>query len=91
MSKQSEALRIAERCESLASIADAYSEEAYLEAAAELRRLRAINGELLEALRMMTAHYCNLVNSKKAGHWEPDAEPEVQFARAAIAKAGEQP
>ena len=39
---------------------------------------------LLEALKMMTAHYCNLVNSGDAGNWEPDAEPEVQIARAAI-------
>ena len=34
-----EALRLADRCESLSQIADAYSAEAYEQAAAELRRL----------------------------------------------------
>ena len=41
MSKQPEALRLAERCDGLASIADAYDPDAYREAAAELRRLHA--------------------------------------------------
>ena len=48
----SEALRLAERCESLASIAGAYSEEAY-DAAAELRRLHAENERLREALHVL--------------------------------------
>ncbi len=50
-------------------------------------RLIAAAPCLLEALRMMTSHYCNLVRSGDAGNWEPDAEPEVMQARAAIAKA----
>ena len=41
MSDQSEALRLADRCESLSQIADAYSAEAYEQAAAELRRQHA--------------------------------------------------
>lgn len=41
MSDEPEALRLADRCESLSQIADAYSAEAYEQAAAELRRQRA--------------------------------------------------
>ena len=36
--KQPEALRLADRCEALFQIADAYDPEAYAQAAAELRR-----------------------------------------------------
>jgi hypothetical protein len=45
----SKAIELAERCENLASIADAYSEDAYRDAAAELRRLDKVNTQLLEA------------------------------------------
>lgn len=50
-------------------------------------RLIAAAPDLLEALKVMTAHYCNLVRSGDAGNWEPDAEQEVMTAKAAIAKA----
>ena len=50
MSKQPEALRLAERCDGLASIADAYDPDAYREAAAELRRLHAENEDLKRTL-----------------------------------------
>lgn len=50
-------------------------------------RLIAAAPELLNALQVVVAHYCNLVRCGDAGKWEPDAESEIQQARAAIAKA----
>lgn len=50
-------------------------------------RLIAAAPELLEALNTMTNRYCSLVNSGDAGNWNPEEDPEVQQARAVIAKA----
>lgn len=47
MATQPKALEIADRCQGLSQVADAYSEEAYREAAAELRRLHAENERLV--------------------------------------------
>lgn len=56
-----------------------------------LANVKAQRDQLFEALKMMTAHYCNLVNSGDAGNWDPDAEPEVQIARTAIQSVEENP
>jgi hypothetical protein len=56
----------------------------------ELRRLHALNGELLEALKLISATK-NLARELEA-EWCPAATGMVRMARAAIAKAtGEQP
>lgn len=51
-------------------------------------RLIAAAPELLEALRGMTEHYVRLAGCGDCGNWNPEEEPEVIAARAAIAKAG---
>jgi|688.fasta_scaffold2446793_1 hypothetical protein len=73
MTEQSTALRLADALE-----ATDYYEDLHEEAAAELRRLHALNGELLEALKRIDKEF------RKYGrqHW-----PEAEKARAAIAKA----
>lgn len=43
--------------------------------------------DLLEALRGMIEMYVPFINSGDAGNWDPETEPEVIAARAAIAKA----
>ena len=49
-------------------------------------------GELLVSLKAMLDRYTSLVNCGDAGHWNPETEPDVISARAAIAKVeGEQP
>ena len=53
MSEQPEALRLADWCANLATISDAYSEDAYRDAAAELRRQHARIAELEAALRLI--------------------------------------
>lgn len=50
-------------------------------------RLIAAAPELLEALESVLKNYVSLVNSGDAGNWNPEEEPEVQAALAAIAKA----
>lgn len=89
MSKQPEALRIAERCESLATIADAYSEEAYREAAAELRRLHSLNAELVDAAKLVLAWYEAEDDHSKADFYRRlDMCRESEAAiRSALAKA----
>ncbi len=44
-------------------------------------------GSLLEALVGLTDHYAQLVNCGDCGNWDPEKEPQVIAARAAIAKA----
>lgn len=43
---------------------------------------------LLVALQSLTERYTRLVNCGDCGNWDPETEPEVIAARAAIAKAG---
>jgi hypothetical protein len=52
MSKQPDTLHLARWCDDLAGIRDAWAPEAYAAAAAELRRLHAVNAELVEALNI---------------------------------------
>jgi hypothetical protein len=46
--------------------------------------LRAENEALREALSAMTEKYCQLAGSGDAGFWNPEEEPEVIQARAAL-------
>jgi hypothetical protein len=57
------------------------------ETAAERDQLRALNADLLAALRGITSRHVEMVNSGDCGHWNPEAEPHVIAARAAIARA----
>ena len=84
MSTQSEALQLAEAFERSAMDHEpdgwpAFRQSTLSSAAAELRRLHAVNEELLEALKYIDKEF------RKHGrqHW-----PEAVKARAAIAKAG---
>jgi hypothetical protein len=43
--------------------------------------------DLLDALRALLSRYVGLVNCGDCGNWNPEMEPEVQTARAAISKA----
>lgn len=63
------------------------------EQATELGKLRdqlevaeARIAELESALKGMTNHYCELILSGNAGIWNPEDEPPVEIARAALAK-----
>lgn len=50
-------------------------------------RLIASAPELLEALEAMINNYVALANSGDCGNWDPEEEPQIIAARAAIAKA----
>jgi hypothetical protein len=78
MSERPEALRLADTIEEDPITTWGYREAAYAAAAAELRRLHAVNQELLEALKRIDKEF------RKYGrqHW-----PEAEKARAVIAKA----
>lgn len=78
MSKQPEALFFADVLDS-----DPRSPVLHVEAAAELRRLHALNGELLEALKLISATK-NLARELEA-EWCPAATGMVRMARTAIA------
>ncbi len=75
MNKQPEALRLADYADGMVfSATDLEKRQA-----AELRRLHALNGELLEAVM-------------RARHWLQGSEPRrAQYLGEVIAKAGEQP
>ena len=53
-------------------------------------RLIAAAPELLESLRVLLALYVRLANSGDCGNWNPEDEPEVIAARAALALCGDQ-
>ncbi|MFN7611738.1 MAG: hypothetical protein ACK5QX_12520 [bacterium] len=50
-------------------------------------RLIAAAPDLLTALQDLLDHYLELANSGDCGAWDPEPEPQVIAARAAIAKA----
>jgi hypothetical protein len=82
MSKQPEALRLADALGKL-WLADRQSSETREEAAAELRRLSAVNRELGAALRRLIS-YCNTLENRLM---EADGEhPALQEAKEAYAK-----
>lgn len=88
MSKQPEALRLAD---DLMTVHAAHADEGpstFSEAAAELRRLHVVNGELLEALKLAKN---SLVAFKfMPGHgnsWEEHDEENLKSVDAAITKA----
>ena len=84
MSEQSTALRLADALRNIAadtSLSDRYC-EVMSEADDELRRLSALNGELLEALKLLVSYTMaceGLLNASPAG--------QINIARSAIAKA----
>lgn len=49
--------------------------------------LIAASPELFEALETFVEEYCALVNSGDAGNWDPEEEPKVIAARAALSRA----
>ena len=57
------------------------------DAAAELRRLHDVNGELVEALRLMNIECQHLHHAKKDQHGYDVACPVVERIKASIAKA----
>lgn len=57
------------------------------QAAAELRRLDALNAELVEALRALFNDYKDLADSGDAGNWCLEEQPVGEQALAALAKA----
>lgn len=59
-------------------------------AIADMTALRAENERLRQALEGVTERYVALASSGDAGFWDPEVEPEVIAARAALAqKEGE--
>ena len=78
--KQPEALWLADELEAQAGTYDCA-------AAAELRRLHALNQELLEALQSVTLVCENVHHSKKDRHGLAEPCPVTERIRAAIAKA----
>ena len=49
-----------------------------------MEQLRREKHELVDALKVMTNRYVELVESGDAGNWDPELETEVQQAREAI-------
>jgi hypothetical protein len=83
VSKQPEALWLADLLDG-----DPNSKAQHIEAAAELRRLHAVNAELLEALRLaLESHGRMLMSDPPQDAWKAYGVEEK--ARAAIAKAEE--
>lgn len=82
MNTQPEALRLADELTKPLALRRQFLPEA---AAAELRRLQAINGELLEALKAMLEQFNY---STITGFVEEESEA-ITKARAALSKAGE--
>jgi hypothetical protein len=89
MTTQPEALRLADELQAISKNPWAKHWERCLEAAAELRRLHAVNAELLEALQNIaaTAKFAEEFKSD----WCAAATGMVRMARAAIARAEGEP
>ena len=83
MNEQPEALRLADELDGipLADMTEALADDA----AAELRRLHAVNAELLEALQACEARLTHLAQNSV------NVVAELKQARVAIAKAGGEP
>lgn len=81
------ALVVAYRCEELSQLADAYSEEAYRDAAVELRRLYADRETLLGALKLMRERFLDVDGDH--GRWEREATDAADAAIALVEGMGE--
>jgi hypothetical protein len=68
-------------------IARAYTRDGLNERQANARLIAAAP-DLLAALETFVSKYVEMVNSGDAGFWDPETEPKVIAARAALAKAG---
>ncbi len=87
MSEQPTALRLADALGKL-WLADRQSSETREEAAAELRRLHAVNADLLQALKEATdaiEHWGTYATDYFQQKW--DLQSDINAARAAIARA----
>lgn len=94
MDKQPEALRLADALDSLMGEETVVGAKTIDDAASELRRLYALNKELLEALKE-TLQTLDDENAKPGGAiadtiWYSEHETLFDFIEAAIAKAKEQ-
>jgi hypothetical protein len=89
MTTQPEALRLADELEGL--LGTMISSEVDRRAAAELRRLHALNGELLEALKQHGAHHGNCDYMILLTSLPPMRKPCSCGLHAAIAKAEGEP
>lgn len=78
MSKQPEALRLADLLIEIANEPSMPLREIRIKSAAELRRLHALNAEMVEACKLVDAYYSASLDHQPAY---------VMMARAAIAKA----
>ena len=94
MSKQPEALRLADEIEGSVNNPQLYWQG---KAAVELRRLHALNAELLEALKKMLGQASNIeclgewsaleINHGQAKRFRALVDADIALARAVIAKA----
>jgi hypothetical protein len=95
MTTQPEALRLADALQQQAvwegHYGPSYLRDLLPEAAAELRRLHAVNAELLEALRLTSIDCQYLHHAHKDRHLLFEECPVVARINAAIAKAEAQP
>jgi hypothetical protein len=87
MSDQALALRLADELQAISKNPWAKHWERCLEAAAELRRLHAVNAELLEALKQHGAHHGNCDYMILLTSLPPMRKPCSCGLHAAIAKA----
>jgi hypothetical protein len=92
MADKSEALRLADALQQQAvwegHYGPSYLRDLLPEAAAELRRLHALNGELLEALKNLEKEFRKVYPIYYyAEPWGHETNVPLQAARAAIAKA----
>ena len=69
------------------NMADHVAGRETLAAVHDRARLIAAAPDMWAALQSMVGHYVELAESGDAGFWDPNTEPEVVAARAAIAKA----
>ena len=53
-------------------------------------RLKADKAELVDVIKQLDKHYCELVDSGDAGNWNPNDEEIIKLARKLIQKHKEQ-
>jgi hypothetical protein len=83
MADQERALRLADELQEISKNPWAKYWERCLEAAAELRRLHAVNGELLEALKVAQPYVsAALTNTGSADAYHAERQVDIAIARA---------